>query len=146
MERSLLEAFNYMNETNYTTLEEIKQKYTEYEILDCWLMYEGIHGYTNRILEILKMIRFGERTEHERKISETSALMMQCYNDMVQDGTVYPVSSEKVDSVALTTEIAEMAIDFENGKYEESDWIEEVETYTIDHFLGSDYEIKGGED
>ena len=31
----------------------------------------------------------------------------------------------------------------ENGKYEESDWIEEVETYTIDHFLGSDYEIKG---
>lgn len=76
MEKSLLEAFNYMNETNYTTLEEIKQKYTEFEILDCWLMYEGIHGYTNRILEILKMIRFGERTEHERKISETSALMM----------------------------------------------------------------------
>ena len=143
MERLLLEAFNYMNETNYTTLEEIKQKYTEYEILDCWLMYEGIHGYTDRILEILKMIRFSERTEHERKISETSALMMQCYNDMVQDGTVYPVSSEKVDSAALTTEIAEMAIDFENGKYEESDWIEEVETYTIDHFLGSDYEIKG---
>ena len=69
--------------------------------------------------------------------------MMQCYNDIVQDGTVYPVSSEKVDSMALTTEIAEMAIDFENGKYEESDWIEEVETYTIDHFLGSDYEIKG---
>ena len=143
MERSLLEAFNYMNETNYTTLEEIKQKYTEFEILDCWLMYEGIHGYNNRILEILKMIRFGERTERERKISKTSALMMQCYNDMVQDRTVYPVSSEKVDSMALTTEIAEMAIDFENGKYEESDWIEEVETYTIDHFLGSDYEIKG---
>lgn len=143
MERSLLEAFNYMNETNYTTLEEIKQKYTEFEILDCWLMYEGIHGYTNRILEILKMIHFGERTEHERKISEASALMMKCYNDMVQDRTVYPVSSEKVDSMALTTEIAEMAIDFENGKYEESDWVEEVETYTIDHFLGSDYEIKG---
>ena len=60
MERSLLEAFNYMNETNYTTLEGIKQNYTEFEILDCWLMYEGIRGYTNRILEILKMIRFGE--------------------------------------------------------------------------------------
>ena len=143
MERLLLEAFNYMNETNYTTLEEIKQKYTEFEILDCWFIYERIHGYTNRILEILKMIRFGERTEHERKISETSALMMQCYNDMVQDGTVYPVNNEKVDSMALTTEIAEMAIEFENGKYEESDWIEEVETYTIDHFLGSNYEIKG---
>ena len=142
MERSLLEAFNYMNETNYTTLEEIKQKYTEFEILDCWLMYEGIHRYTNRILEILTMIRFGKRTERERKISEISALMMQCYNDMVQDGTVYPISSEKVDSAVLTAEIAEMAIDFENGKYEEPDWIEEVETYTIDHFLGSDYEIK----
>lgn len=143
MEKLLIEAFNYMNKTNYITLEEIKQKYTEFEILDYWLMYEGIYGYTNRILKILKMIRFGERTEHERKISETSALMMQCYNDMVQDGTVYPVSNEKVDSAALTTEIAEMAIDFENGKYEEPDWIEEVETYTIDHFLGSDYEIKG---
>ena len=143
MERSLLEAFNYMNETNYTTLEEIKQKYTEFEILDCWLMYEGIHGYTDRILEILKMIRFGERQDHERKISEPSAIMMQWFNDMVQDGIVYPISSEKVDSAVLTAEIAEMAIDFENGKYEESDWIEEVETYTIDHFLGSDYEIKG---
>lgn len=39
MERLLLEAFNYMNETSYTTLEEVKQKYTEFEILDCWLMY-----------------------------------------------------------------------------------------------------------
>lgn len=143
MERSLLEAFNYMNETNYTTLEEIKQKYTEFEILDCWLMYEGIHGYTNRILEILKMIRFGERTEHERKISETSALMMQFYYDMVDEGIVYPLSSDKVDSVVLTKEIAEMAIDFENGKYEESDWLEEVETYVRDHFIWSDYEIKG---
>lgn len=33
MERSLLEAFNYMNETNYTALEEIKQKYTELKFL-----------------------------------------------------------------------------------------------------------------
>ena len=72
MEKLLIEAFNYMNKTNYITLEEIKQKYTEFEILDYWLMYEGIYGYTNRILKILKMIRFGERTEHERKISETS--------------------------------------------------------------------------
>ena len=143
MREQLIEIFNYMNETNYTTIEEIKQRYTEFEILDSWLAYEGIRGFTNNVLEILKLIRFGERIEHERKISETSALMMQCYNDMVQDGTVYPVSSEKVDSMVLTTEIAEMAIDFENGKYEEADWIEEVETYTIDHFLGSDYEIKG---
>ena len=143
MREQLIEIFNYMNETNYTTIEEIKQRYTEFEILDSWLAYEGIRGFTNNVLEILKLIRFGERIEHERKISEISALMMQCYNDMVQDGTVYPVSSEKVDSMVLTTEIAEMAIDFENGKYEEADWIEEVETYTIDHFLGSDYEIKG---
>lgn len=67
MERSLLEAFNYMNETNFTTLEEMKQNHTEFEILDSWLRYEGILGYTNMILEILDMIRFGERTERERK-------------------------------------------------------------------------------
>lgn len=142
MERSLFEAFNYMNETNYTTLEEIKQKYTEFEILDCWLMYEGIHGYTNKILEILKMIRFGERTERERKISETSALMMQFYYDMADEGIVYPISSDKVDSVVLAKEIAEMAIDFENGKYEKFDWLEEVETYVRDHFIWSEYVIK----
>ncbi len=143
MEKSLLEAFNYMNETNYTTLEEIKQKYTEFEILDCWLMYEGIHGYTNRILEILKMIRFGERTEREQKITETSALMMQFYYDMADEGIVYPTSSDKVDSVVLAKEIAEMAIDFENGKYEKFDWLEEVETYVRDHFIWSEYAIKG---
>lgn len=143
MEKSLLEAFNYMNETNYTTLEEIKQKYTEFEILDCWLMYEGIHGNTNRILEILKMIRFGERTEREQKITETSALMMQFYYDMADEGIVYPTSSDKVDSVVLAKEIAEMAIDFENGKYEKFDWLEEVETYVRDHFIWSEYAIKG---
>lgn len=143
MERLLLEAFNYMNETSYTTLEEVKQKYTEFEILDCWLMYEGIHGYTNRILEILKMIRFGERTEHERKITETSALMMQFYYDMADEEIVYPISSDKVDSVVLAKEIAEMAIDFENGKYEKFDWLEEVETYVRDHFIWSEYVIKG---
>lgn len=143
MEKSLLEAFNYMNETNYTTLEEIKQKYTEFEILDCWLMYEGIHGYTNRILEILKMIRFGERTEREQKITETSALMMQFYYDMADEGIVYPTSSDKVDSVVLAKEIAEMAIDFENGKYEKFDWLEEVETYVRDHFIWREYAIKG---
>lgn len=143
MERSLLEAFNYMNETNYTTLEEIKQKYTEFEILDCWLMYEGIHGYTDDILKILKLIRFGEKTERERKITETSALMMQFYYDMADEGIVYPISSDKVDSVVLAKEIAEMAIDFENGKYEASDWLEEVETYVRDHFIWSEYVIKG---
>lgn len=143
MREQLIEIFNYMNETNYTTIEEIKQRYTEFEILDSWLAYEGIRGFTNNVLEILKMIRFGEITEHERKISETSALMMQFYYDMVDEGIVYPLSSDKVDSVVLTKEIAEMAIDFENGKYEESDWLEEVETYVRDHFIWSDYEIKG---
>lgn len=143
MREQLIEIFNYMNETNYTTIEEIKQRYTEFEILDSWLAYEGIRGFTNNVLEILKLIRFGERTEHERKISETSALMMQFYYDMADEGIVYPISSDKVDSVVLAKEIAEMAIDFENGKYEKFDWLEEVETYVRDHFIWSDYEIKG---
>lgn len=143
MREQLIEIFNYMNETNYTTIEEIKQRYTEFEILDSWLAYEGIRGFTNNVLEILKMIRFGDRTEYERKISETSALMMQFYYDMVDEGIVYPLSNDNVDSVVLTKEIAEMAIDFENGKYEENDWLEEVETYVRDHFIWSEYVIKG---
>lgn len=142
MEERLIKAFNEMNETNYKTMEEIKQKYTELEILDSWLMYEGIHCYTNKILEVLKLIRFGTKTERERKITETSALMMQFYYDMADEGIVYPISSDKVDSVALAKEIAEMAVDFENGKYEETDWLEEVETYVRDRFIWSEYEIK----
>ncbi len=143
MEERLIETFNYMNDTEYKTIEEIKQKYTELEILDSWLTYEGVYGYTDDILKILKLIRFGEKTERERKITETSALMMQFYYDMADEGIVYPISSDKVDSVVLAKEIAEMAIDFENGKYEKFDWLEEVETYVRDHFIWSDYEIKG---
>ena len=143
MEERLIETFKYMNDTEYKTIEEIKQKYTELEILDSWLTYEGVYGYTDDILKILKLIRFGEKTERERKITETSALMMQFYYDMADEGIVYPISSDKVDSVVLAKEIAEMAIDFENGKYEKFDWLEEVETYVRDHFIWSDYEIKG---
>ena len=84
-----------------------------------------------------------EKAERERKISETSALMMQFYYDMADEGIVYPISSDKVDSVVLAKEIAEMAIDFENGKYEKFDWLEEVETYVRDHFIWSEYVIKG---
>ena len=109
MEERLIETFNYMNDTEYKTIEEIKQKYTELEILDSWLTYEGVYGYTDDILKILKLIRFGEKTERERKITETSALMMQFYYDMADEGIVYPISSDKVDSVVLAKEIAEMA-------------------------------------
>lgn len=68
---------------------------------------------------------------------------METCDNMADEGIVYPTSSDKVDSVVLAKEIAEMAIDFENGKYEKFDWLEEVETYVRDHFIWSEYAIKG---
>ena len=142
MRKQIIEVFNAMNCTEFKSLEEIKRNYPEVEILDSWLMEEGIYGYANKIMEVLKLIRFGEKTERERKITETSAIMMQFYYDMVDEGIVYPLSSDEVNSVVLAQEISDMAIDFENGKYEESDWLEEVETYVRDRFIWSEYAIK----
>ena len=142
MRKQIIEVFNAMNCTEFKSLEEIKRNYPEVEIFDSWLMEEGIYGYANKIMEVLKLIRFGEKTERERKITETSAIMMQFYYDMVDEGIVYPLSSDEVNSVVLAQEISDMAIDFENGKYEESDWLEEVETYVRDRFIWSEYAIK----
>lgn len=57
MENELVQAFNEMNETEYVTLDEIKKHFGEEEILDSYLKYEGISGYTWRILHAINLIR-----------------------------------------------------------------------------------------
>ena len=57
MENKLVQAFNEMNGTEYSTLDEIKKHSSEEEILDSYLRYEGISGYTWRILQAINLIR-----------------------------------------------------------------------------------------
>ena len=48
MEDKILEAFNETYNGGFTSFEEIGKGYDTTEILDTWLEYEGIVGYTRR--------------------------------------------------------------------------------------------------
>ena len=57
MKKQLLEAFNEMNNTNFHHLSNIKiYGYSKKEILDAYLRYEGIAGYTEKILSVIDII------------------------------------------------------------------------------------------
>ena len=56
MENNLINAFNQMNDTNYSSLEEIQEIYSKAEIFQSWLEYEGIYGYTAKILHVLETL------------------------------------------------------------------------------------------
>lgn len=43
MENNLINAFNEMNNTSYSSLEEIQEIYSKAEIFQSWLEYEGIY-------------------------------------------------------------------------------------------------------
>ena len=56
MDIILLEAVNEMRDEEFKTIEEAKEVYTNKEILDSWLRYEGILGYTNKIMEVVNVL------------------------------------------------------------------------------------------
>ena len=57
MEEKLLEAFNEMNNTNYHHLSSTKDfGYSPKEVLEVYLNYEGIFGYTSNILSAIDII------------------------------------------------------------------------------------------
>jgi len=53
MQDRIIEAFNETFGYNYQHIEEIKRDYDTTEILDIWLRYEGIVGYTRDIIDLL---------------------------------------------------------------------------------------------
>lgn len=57
MEEKLLEAFNEMNNTNHHHLSSTKDfGYSPREVLEAYLNYEGIIGYTSKILSAIDII------------------------------------------------------------------------------------------
>ncbi len=53
MQKTIIEAFKTTYGEICKDLEEIKSKYPVTEILDVWLRYEGIVGYTRDIIDLL---------------------------------------------------------------------------------------------
>ena len=54
VQEEIIEAFNETYRDNYEGFEEIKKRYSATEILQTWLEYEGIIGYTRDIIDLLK--------------------------------------------------------------------------------------------
>lgn len=53
MREKIVEAFNETYGNRFKSFEEIRSKYDVTEILDTWLRYEGIVGYTRDIIDLL---------------------------------------------------------------------------------------------
>ncbi|MDE6500723.1 MAG: hypothetical protein K2L10_01350 [Ruminococcus sp.] len=53
MQETIIEAFKATYGEICKDFEEIKNKYPVTEILDVWLRYEGIVGYTRDIIDLL---------------------------------------------------------------------------------------------
>ena len=53
MQEQIIEAFNETQNTDYKRFEEIQRDFSVSEILDTWLRYEGLIGYTRDIIDLL---------------------------------------------------------------------------------------------
>lgn len=53
MQEKIIEAFNETFDSNFKSFEDIRREYDVTEILDTWLRYEGIIGYTRNIIDLL---------------------------------------------------------------------------------------------
>lgn len=53
MREKIVEAFNETYGNRFKSFEEIESEYPVTDILDTWLRYEGIIGYTRNIIDLL---------------------------------------------------------------------------------------------
>ena len=60
MRQDLINAFNEIEHTDFKTLEEINRLYSMADIVGAWLQYEGIIGYTSKILRVVELAENGE--------------------------------------------------------------------------------------
>jgi hypothetical protein len=61
MESKLLEALNEMSIEKFNSIDEAKKLYSDVEILDSWLRYEGIIGFTGSIITAVNILMGVER-------------------------------------------------------------------------------------
>lgn len=57
-EQRILDAVAEMEGESYQTIADALKMHSAHSILDIWLRYEGIFGYTDSILEVLKAVGY----------------------------------------------------------------------------------------
>ncbi|HWP52206.1 MAG TPA: hypothetical protein VN626_10970 [Clostridia bacterium] len=55
---TLLEIINENSGENFSSIEEAREQYSALELLDSWLNYEGIIGYTDKLLAVMDDLGF----------------------------------------------------------------------------------------
>lgn len=102
-------------------------------------------GMNNLIESVEVSLKYNEEeTRHnmETRIAESTVYMTWLYTDLAKAGKVYPIDSEEVDTVILMNFLGGLAIEFEHGIYDDDDWFNEIDNFTITRLLKSEFAIK----
>ena len=81
MERKIVEAVNEMTNGSFHSVSEIQKEYFKEEILDFYLRFEGIIGYTEQILDVIYAL---DSTEKENTKTPLD-LIVQSANSSKKD-------------------------------------------------------------
>lgn len=82
-----------------------------------------------------------DNSEMEKRIAETAIHITWIYTDLANDGKVFPLMSDEVNSCELMNFISNMAMEFERTvKYD--NWMTELDEYATERFMNSEYATK----
>ena len=101
MKKQILEAVNEMDPYGYgkefKSLAEVKEAYTDREVLDLYLKYEGISGYTDKILGVLETL---DSPEVLRTIKNSNGQLYDVIAETKNNYTLLRSSNSKEHIVA----------------------------------------------
>ena len=63
MEKAILEALQEMTGETCDTMEQALAQHRKIELLDYWMRYEGLIGYTRPILHVMEALGYDVDTE-----------------------------------------------------------------------------------
>lgn len=58
MEQAVLTALREMTGEPIQTMEQALEQFSHRELLDIWLRYEGVTGYTQQILNVMEVLGY----------------------------------------------------------------------------------------
>lgn len=59
MDQAILTAVREMTGEPIQTMEQAHEQFSRRELLDIWLRYEGVAGYTQQILNVMEVLGYG---------------------------------------------------------------------------------------
>lgn len=75
MEKAILIAVSEYSGVKFQKLEDALKSYSKNELLDIFLQYEGIIGYTSRITEAMKLLGFIQSEATSQTESDLKAVL-----------------------------------------------------------------------